>query len=274
MASPRLSRRRNRGFALLIVLWSMVMLSLLFTRLVSAGRGESEIAFNLRAAAQRQAEADGALYSVIFSLLGPPASHWPADGAVHHIRLPAAIESVSIANLDGRINPNLASPALLDALLSRLGTDATTARHVSQAIADWRSPDAQGDFKAPQYLAAGLPYTPAGSPFQSIGELSLVLGMTPGLLARLAPYLSLYNEDNPNPADADPILRKALHDVGSAVPFRCRASAAGCCDRCRDRGSRRHRGITPRRCRTENTSSSAMGFQVLTWQTSGSDDTR
>ena len=273
MASPRLSRRRNRGFALLIVLWSMVMLSLLFTRLVSAGRGESEIAFNLRAAAQRQAEADGALYSVIFSLLGPPASHWPADGAVHHIRLPAAIESVSIANLDGRINPNLASPALLDALLSRLGTDATTARHVSQAIADWRSPDAQGDFKAPQYLAAGLPYTPAGSPFQSIGELSLVLGMTPGLLARLAPYLSLYNEDNPNPADADPILRKALHDVGSAVPSGAarplRAVAIDVVIEGADGTAASRRADVALK-----TSSSAMGFQVLTWQTSGSDDTR
>ena len=270
MGPPRQTGRahanRKGGFALLIVLWSMVLLSLLFARLVSAGRSEAEIAFNLRAAAQRQAQADGILYSTIFSLLGPAAGHWRADGAVHRISLPEAIARVSIENLDGRINPNAASPALLDALLSRVGADATTARDVSQAIVDWRTPDAQGAFEAPQYLGAGLSYTPAGSPFQSISELGLVLGMTPDLLAKLSPHLSLYNGDNANPEDADPIVRKALHDSSTAAtpgathPLRSVAInvvIAGV------EGTE-----ASRRADVElKTSSSPTGFQVLTWKT-------
>ena len=263
---PRRPREaRNGGFALLIVLWSMVLLSLLFARLVSAGRSEAEIAFNLRAAAQRQAQADGVLYSVIFSLLGPGATHWRADGAVHRIRLPAAVASVSIQNLDGRINPNLASPALLDALLSRVGADATTARNVSQAIADWRSPDAQGVFEAPQYLGAGLSYTPAGSPFQSIDELGLVLGMTPDLLGKLAPHLSLYNGDNPNPADADAVVRHALRDTGMTVttdsthPLRSVVIDVIVVGPGDTEASRRA-DVQLR------TTSSPIGFQILTWQ--------
>ncbi|WP_419758752.1 general secretion pathway protein GspK [Acidisoma sp.] len=265
----RLPRRLEhpRGFALLIVLWSMVLLSLLFARLVSAGRSEAEIAFNLRAAAQRQAQADGLLYSVIFSLLGP-GRHWPADGAAHRIRLPAAVASVSIENLDGLINPNTASPALLYALLSRVGADATTARSVSQAMADWRSPDAQGVFEAPQYLSAGLSYTPAGSPFQSIGELGLVLGMTPELLAKLAPHLSLYNGDNPNPDDADPVVRHALRDTGTvgtsgaSHPLRVVAvdiviSGAGGTEASRQADVQLQ------------SSSSPTGFQILTWESGG-----
>ena len=265
----RPSRRLEhpRGFALLIVLWSMVLLSLLFARLVSAGRSEAEIAFNLRAAAQRQAQADGVLYSVIFSLLGR-ANHWPADGAAHRIRLPAAVASISIENLDGRINPNTASPALLNALLSRVGADATTARNASQAIADWRSPDAQGVFEAPQYLGAGLSYTPAGSPFQSIGELGLVLGMTPGLLAKLAPHLSLYNGDNPNPEDADPVVRRALRDTGLVGTFRAwhplRVVAIDVVIAGADgTEASRHADVQLQ------TSSSPIGFQVLTWQSGG-----
>jgi general secretion pathway protein K len=263
--------RHSRGFALLIVLWSMVLLSLFFARLVSAGRSEAEIAFNLRAAAQRQAQADGILYSVIFSLLGPTPGPWRADGAVHRIRLPAAIASVSIENLDGRINPNSASPALLDALLSRLGADAMTARNVSQAIADWRSPDAQGVFEAPQYLGAGLSYTPAGSPFQSIGELGLVLGMTPDLLAKLAPHVSLYNGDNPNPLDADPVVRHALHDIGMATSSRgthpLRSVAINVVIAGIDGTEASRRADVQLR-----TSSSSTGYQILTWQRNDSED--
>jgi general secretion pathway protein K len=257
---------RRGGFALLIVLWSMVLLSLLFSRLVSAGRSEAEIAFNLRAAAQRQAQADGILYSVIFGLLGPPAGHWPADGAVHRMRLPMAAATVSIENLDGRINPNTASPALLEALLARLGADALTARNVAEAIADWRSSDAQGSFEAPQYLGAGLAYTPAGSPFQSIAELGLVLGMTPDLLARITPHLSLYNGDNPNPDDADPVVRKALRDAGmvgaSGSTHPLRAVAINVVIAGTDGAEASRRADVQLK-----TSSSATGFQILTWQT-------
>jgi general secretion pathway protein K len=273
MGSPRLIGRRHaprsRGFALLIVLWSMVLLSLLLARRVSAGRCEADIAFNLRAAAQRQAQADGVLYAVIFSLLGPPGGHWRADGAVHRLRLPAAIASVSIENLDGRVNPNTASPALLAALLSLVGADATTAQAVSQAITDWRSPDAQGLFEAPQYLAAGLSYTPAGSPFQSIGELGLVLGMTPDLLAKLAPHLSLYNEDNPNPEDADPVVRHALRDVGtvatSAAQHAMRGAAIDVVVAGVD-GTEASRDADVEL----KTSSSPTGFKILTWKSGGS----
>ncbi len=265
MRSPRRSGL-SPGFALLIVLWSMVLLSLLVSSLVSAGRSETEIAFNLRAAAQRQAQVDGVLYSVIFSLLGPADDHWAANGAVHRIRLPAAIASVSIENLDGRINPNTASRTLLAALLSRLGADATTAHTVSQAIVDWRSPEAQGVFKAPQYLAAGRSYTPAGSPFQSIGELALVLGMTPDLLARLAPHLSLYNGDNPNPQDADSTVRKALHDIGIVATSGAARPLRGVAINVVITGAD---GFEASRLAEVElkTSSSATGFQILTWQT-------
>jgi general secretion pathway protein K len=191
----------------------MVLLSLLFSRLVSAGRSEAEIAFNLRRAAQLQAQADGLLYNVIFSLLGGPGG-WTADDSLRRIRVTSGVAAVSVVNLAGRINPNSAPAALLDALLHRVGADATTADTVSEAMVDWRSPDAQGRFEAPDYAAAGLSYSPPGSPFQSIGEIGLVLGMTPALLASLAPHLSIYNGDNPDPRFADPVVMQAMRDAG------------------------------------------------------------
>jgi general secretion pathway protein K len=207
---------RQRGFALLIVLWAMVLLSLLFSRLVSAGRGEAEIAFNLRAAARLQAQADGMVERGIFDLLG---SAVPLKGAstVHVLRLPGERVTIAITDLAGRINPNTASAPLLAALLHEVGAEATEAAAVSQAVVDWRSPDTQGQFEAPQYKQAGRDYSPAGAPFGSIAELGLVLGMTPGLLAKLTPHLSLYNRDEPNFQLADSVTRRALTAVGIAA---------------------------------------------------------
>jgi general secretion pathway protein K len=264
---PKIRRSgRNRGFALLIVLWSMVLLSLLFSRLVSAGRSEAEIAFNLRRAAQLQAQADGLLYNVIFGLLGGPGG-WTADDSLRRIRLAASVAVVSVVNLGGRINPNSASGALLDALLHRVGADATTADAISEAMVDWRSPAGPGRFEAPQYAAAGLSYSPPGSPFQSIGEIGLVIGMTPALLANLAPHLSLYNGDDPDPRFADPVVMQALRDAGMAT------APSGAARPPRDvviniviRGAD---GAEASRSADVllNTSATATGFEILTWKT-------
>ncbi|MDR3535940.1 MAG: hypothetical protein P4L71_05530, partial [Acetobacteraceae bacterium] len=61
---------REAGFALLLVLWSLVLLSLILTQLLSAGRSEAQLAGNLRNAAMAEAIADGAVREAVFHLLG------------------------------------------------------------------------------------------------------------------------------------------------------------------------------------------------------------
>jgi general secretion pathway protein K len=206
-------RPHERGFALLIVLWALVLLTLVFTQLVSAGRGEAELTANLRAGATAEAAADAGVYQAIFHLHDPSPARWAADGAAHVMRLPGASVSVSIVDLAGRINPNTASAALLAALMSELGADRTTADTMAEAIVDWRVPDAQGRFGPVRYIAAGLPYGPARSGFQSLDEVGLVLGMSPAMLALLAPHLSLASPDNPDPRFADPVVLRAMRDI-------------------------------------------------------------
>ncbi|MCB8883164.1 general secretion pathway protein GspK [Acidisoma cellulosilytica] len=257
--------RQEGGFALLIVLWALVLLTLIFTRLVSAGRTETEVAFNLRAAAQMQTEADGLVYSTIFSLLGPAASQWKADGTIHRVSLSNGSAEIAIVDLGGRVNPNTASAPLLTALLHQVGADVVTADAVGEAISDWRSPDAQGRFEAPQYHDAGLPYIPPGAPFNSLTEVNLVLGMTPALFSRLAPHLSIYNRDNTDPAIADPAVRAALKQVGIDI------DAAQTKRPLRDvfittKIVSKDGKIAIRQANVElQTSSSGLPFKVLTW---------
>ena len=64
------------------------------------------------------------------------------------------------------------------------------------------------------YRGAGLSAAPSGEPFASVGELGLVIGMTPELLARLRPHLSVYAEGTLNFAQADPVIQAAVRTLG------------------------------------------------------------
>ncbi len=213
------ARRRasdaDGGFALLLVLWTLVPMALLFVMLAAAARSDARLTANLRDAAELEAVADGAIYTTLFELLQRGGA--PRDSAPATARLPGADVVVEIANQSGLVNPNIVSPDLLAALLVRLGAEPGRASRIAGAIADWRSPGRQAGrngAKAAQYRAAGLDYGPPGAPFESLGELGDVLGMPPALLSALAPHLTLYSDGDPDPALADPVVQAALHDLG------------------------------------------------------------
>jgi len=202
-----MTKSRDQGFALLIVLWTMVLLALLVTGITGTGRSEAQLATNLRANAQLQAAADGAVYDVIFHSL----ANAPLPGET--VRGPARIV---VEDEAGKVNPNTASPRLLQALLRHVGVTNGPAVSLAATIADWRddnSTRSAGGAKAADYVAAGKNYGPPQEAFQSITELSNVLGMTPEILVRLAPHLSIYGPAEPQPGVADPVVAAALRDV-------------------------------------------------------------
>ncbi len=211
----RPGRVPESGFALLIVLWTLVPVALLFVMLAAAARSDAQLTANLRSAAEIEAVADGAIYTAVFDMLqrgGAAPGSLPAVG-----RLSGAEVGVQVVDQSGLVNPNIASPDLLGALLLRLGADPAQAYRIAGAVADWRAPgrrSARRGVKAAQYQAAGLSYGPPGAPFETLGELGDVLGMTPALLAALAPHLTLYSDSDPDPALADPVVRAALRDLG------------------------------------------------------------
>jgi general secretion pathway protein K len=201
---------RERGFALLIVLWTMVLLTLLVIDITGNGRTEAQLANNLRANAVLEAEADGAVYDAIFREITSPVS--PSE--MQYATGTGVV--VRVEDQAGKVNPNTASTDLLQALLRRVGMDAHSSGALAAAIADWRESTSQPrplGAKAPQYSAAGRNYGPPEEPFESIEELSNVLGMTPQILARLAPHLSIYYDGEPVLSLADPVVAAAIKDV-------------------------------------------------------------
>ena len=254
----------DAGFALLVVLWTLVLVAMLFAVLAGASRSDAQLTANLRSAAELEAVADGAIHTALFDLLqrgGTVRGIPPTAG-----RLSGAEVGTEVVDQSGLLNPNTASPDLLAALMLRLGADPGQAGRIAAAVADWRAPgrrSARRGMKAAQYQAAGLSYGPPGAPFETLGELGDVFGMTPALLAALAPHLTLYSDGDPDPAAADPVVRAALRDAGyggqadRAAPQTVRITAAA-----RRGDARAVRSAVVR----IGASSNGRGWRILAWE--------
>jgi general secretion pathway protein K len=195
-----------------------VLLSLILTQVLSAGRSEALLAANLRNAAVAEAIADGAVQETVFHLL---AHDWAPRGA-HVLRIGRGAAEITIDDLFDRINPNTAGPQVLRAMLGLCGADAAQAAVLAQAVLSWRGDtDATTDALAAPYRAAGLPYAPLGKPMQSVDEMALVAGVTPAMFACLAPHLSLYQDNDPDPRSPDAFVARvaalAARASGTAI---------------------------------------------------------
>jgi general secretion pathway protein K len=211
---------RQRGFALLIVLWTVGLLALLGTQIVASGRSDTQLADNLKQEAVLEAAADGAVASVMFQVLAARDPRLRADGVVREVRVGQVPVLVRIENESDRVNLNTASAMLLRTLIIEVGGAPGLADRLAASILDWRTSGAnarRGGAKAPEYQAAGRAYGPSGMPFQSVGELADVLGMTPDLFARMAPHLTVLTDGDPDLSTRDPVVARALTDAAGVA---------------------------------------------------------
>ena len=206
--------RRNRGFALIIVLWTLVLIGFIVAHMTASGRTEIRIAGNLVANSASQAAADGAIFEAIFNLSDPqPEQRWPVDGTPRQVTVGGVQVILRVEDEASWINPSTASPALLEALLRVTGSDPDTARRIATAISEWVGSSAAArpqEALVAGYRAAGLDYGPPSAPFETLGELSRVLGMTPAVLMAIRPHLTLFGPPEPNPVSTDPVVAAAL----------------------------------------------------------------
>lgn len=208
---------------MLIVLWTLVLISLLVSTIAASGSARTRQAADLKRNVQLRAEADGGVEEAVFHLLDGSKAHWPADGTVHTVKRGDTVLTMRIETEAGKVNPNRASQDLLAALFQALGLDTRTALATATRMIVWRFAGVQAAVEH----GDGRDYLPPGAPFESIQEIGLVAGITPSLMARLAPHLSLYRDNDPEPLSADPVVQQALAIVsGSGDNARQNALAA------------------------------------------------
>ena len=216
MRARRIVRTTKQdGIALIAVLWLTILLTVIASGFAFSMHGEAVAARNALSLAQARAAADGAVERTAFELTRPRnlPDVWQADGspqtwAEGEVKLTTwAVDEAS------RIDLNTASDPLLKGLLQNVGgLDPFAADSVLAAILDWRDVDdlkRPNGAEEPDYRAAGKAYKPANAPFDSVGELARVLGVTPGLVARIADSLTVYSRQpgiNPATATRDVLL--------------------------------------------------------------------
>jgi general secretion pathway protein K len=186
---------RDRGFALVIVLWSMLLISVLGVGLLLEVRASRTIANTQELRIAGRLLADGAINRIIMSLLDRrDPLRLPLDGSPREIDFLGARIIVACESEAGKIDLNTASRQLLTVLFRAQGLSSDDVTDLTGQIESWRSPlrsSSIGD--ASKYADAGRSYGPRYGPFRSIGELRLVLSMTDALQSAIAPVVTIWS---------------------------------------------------------------------------------
>lgn len=192
----RRSQRDERGFALITVLWAMLVLALIAASISLAAHTEVKLAAARRNQAELRARADGAINLVILHLLrSPPQERPPLDGTPFEIRVGQHKVQARVFSELGKIDLNLAPVELLEQLFIVAGRVPGPARLLAERVTEWRGqllPGRTVEDVAAEYRNAGLTYMPTGRSFTTTEEVRLVLGMSPDIFQRIAPLVTVH----------------------------------------------------------------------------------
>jgi general secretion pathway protein K len=189
-------KSRERGWALVSVLWSVTMLSLL----AAATQELTITAHRAEHRAWDSARADAALEAgVVQAVAGisGTSGRWRVDGVPRQESFEGFRLRIAVQDEAGRFDLNAVDGSILTALLRSAGLESELAAALSDTILDWRSPAGPHRLNGASdddYAAAGLSYRPRHGAFQTVDELRLVLGMTPELFRRIRPALTVYTK--------------------------------------------------------------------------------
>jgi general secretion pathway protein K len=227
---------RQRGAALLLVMWLIALLASLIGAFALTARIERlEERVLSRGTIATEAARAGLEMALVRVDDPDPRRRWIADGRLYHWSYAGATVDVQVTAESGKVDINAADPNLLAGLFRAVGVPSDKATRLASAMVDWRDADSltqpQGGAEDPDYAAAGLPYGAKDAPFETIAEAEQVLGMTPKIFALVQPYLTVYTGQGvPDTAFAGaPVLAAMGLDAQAIIAARQaqRTDAAG-----------------------------------------------
>jgi hypothetical protein len=118
------------------------------------------------------------------------------------------------------IHPNSMSESRWILLLTAIGVDHGQAEQIAQAAGDWADQDSDARGRGGErdnYLRAGRLALPPNTPITSVSELRDLMGMTPDIYARIAPYFATVATGQININKADPIVLRSLPGITDEI---------------------------------------------------------
>lgn len=173
---------RQRGVALVAVLWMVAALSLLALGLATTAKTEIRFAQGARVRAEAAALGDAAIQMAVLELRSAAGGH--EDYGRFHYLLGDRPISVTAVPADGLIDLNQAGEELLAALFASAGgADPGRAAELAHRVLAWRIPGLVAE--AEDYAAAGVAFRPRGGAFEYPEDLLQVLGISWPLYANV-----------------------------------------------------------------------------------------
>ncbi len=189
----------ERGVALLIVLWLLVILMIIVFSFSFMARTETTSTLVFKEGVEKRLVAEAGIEAAITELFRRTfykGQQTPSgiddnvrvDGTLYGGSLGSDAYTYRILEESGRININKlddASAAILGNLLVNRGLSLEDADIVVDSVLDWKDQDdeprlhgAESDY----YMALAVPYKAKNGAFDSVEELLMVRGMTPEIL--------------------------------------------------------------------------------------------
>ncbi len=207
-----LRRRTDDGFIIVAVLWILGALATLVS-IYAIYVANTAVSLSVNDdRLQAEASVSAALELTAYRLTAAGADAQPTQGTFA-FRAGRANVAVEFRSEAARIDLNAAPKELLAGLFAALGAPPDNAAYYADRIIGWRTkvgPEDQNN-EADAYRTAGLPYPPRQAPFPNVGELWLVLGLPPVLVARALPLVTVFSgRPDINVLDAAPDVVAAL----------------------------------------------------------------
>jgi general secretion pathway protein K len=202
---------RQRGTALLLVLWVTVLLAALLIGVAAASRSQSQAALYGAERVRAELAAEAGLAHAVAGLRAPDLrDQWVPDGRPYDFEFGGAKVRVQVVDVSGLVDLNAASPDLLGDLFAAAGVDRARADQFANTLAAWR-----GDSPR-QPLPARTDAAQPHGPFRAIEQLARLPGMTTDLFAKVEQAVTVFSGRNfPDASYASPLPLAALRGLGS-----------------------------------------------------------
>jgi general secretion pathway protein K len=213
---------RSGGFALVLVLWILSLLTIMAGSFALTMRRESAIVAGIKDNAGTIAAAEAGIAVAEMMLLNPVQNkRWRADGNIYQVDFGNTQIRLRLLSEAGKIDINNAELTLLQALMAQAPVEEEQQTKLIGAILDWRDQDdlinIEGAEKK-EYRDAGLKYQPRNKPFQTVEELQMVLGMDEQVFNWLEPLITVYSgQAQVNPKEASAKVLNILPNLDASL---------------------------------------------------------
>jgi general secretion pathway protein K len=177
------SKGRQKGVALIVVLWTIALLSLMVGSASRAARIEGRSASFHGTDVQAAVIAESGIWSALSAML----SNEPISQASYTFAVAEGTAEVRVQPVSARINLNTTDASTLKSLLD--GSELTAAQRTTliARIVDWRD--------ATEERGVALDGRMKNAPFYTVDELRQIPGLDEATYRQIAPFLTVFGGD-------------------------------------------------------------------------------